>query len=220
MLLGIMSVNSLTPYITIYYLYGGNLPAATVLMAANGTVWTVTGLLMVPVVAWAAGRFGKKQTLIVCLALALFGNLLKWNIYSPEHPWTIVIPQFFVALAFASLWTLLNSMIADACDYTELQTGERLEGILAGLYGWLMKLGGSLAFLFSGLLIDLAGFNEASGASQADGVITTMRLIEMGLPAVAYICALALLVFYPLTEARMTEIQGEIRKKKNKPAMA
>lgn len=214
MLLGIMSVNSLTPYIIIYFLHGGDMSAASVLIAANGTVWTVSGLVMVPVVAWAAGRFGKKQTLVVCLALALFGNLLKWNLYSPDHPWTVVIPQFFVALAFASLWTLLNSMIADTCDYTELQTGERIEGMLAGIYGWLIKLGVSLAFFLSGLLIDLAGFKEAAGGLQPGGVITSMRLIELGLPAIAYVAALALLTFYPLTEARMVGVQEAIRRKR------
>jgi Na+/melibiose symporter-like transporter len=43
--------------------------------------------------------------------------------------------------------------------------------------------------------------------SQPDGVITTMRLIEMGLPAVAYIGALALLMFCPLAETKMGEVQ-------------
>lgn len=215
MILGIFAVNSMTPFIIIFFLKGGDLAQGSTLIALNGTVWTVTGLLMVPVVAWAANRFGKKRTLFVSLLLALLGNSLKWWLYSPSHPWAVAIPQFFVATAFASLWTILNSMMADVCDYGELQYGARIEGMLAGIYGWLMKLGVALAFFFGGLLIDLTGFRESAGAAQAEGVVTSMRLVEIGLPAVAYIFALALLAFYPLNESRMRDIQARLATKSN-----
>lgn len=210
MLIGIMSVNSLTPYLIIYYLHGGDMPSASKLIALNGTVWTVTGLAMVPLVAWAAGRIGKKETLIFCISMAFLGNLFKWMLYTPETPWMVIIPQFFVSLAFASLWTLVNSMVADSCDYTELMTGKRIEGMLAGVYGWLLKLGVALASLFSGVLIDLSGFDESAGVEQGGSVIFLMRLMEIGLPAVAYACSLGFLWFYPLTEERMKIVQDKL----------
>jgi len=214
MLLGIMSVSSLTPYIIIYYLHGGDLQTGTVLIATNETVWQVTSFVMIPLVAAVSMRFGKKRTLITCLTAALVGNLLKWELYSPEHPWTVVIPQFFVALSFASLWTLVNSMVADACDYSEYQTGARVEGMLGGIYGWLIKLGIALAFFTAGLTLDLVGFDESLGADQPTEVIRNMRILEMGLPATAFIGAILLLTFYPLTEKRMQTLQEQIREQR------
>jgi len=214
MLLGIMSVSSLTPYIIIYYLHGGDLQNGTVLIAANETVWQVTSFIMIPLVAAVSMRFGKKRTLITCLTAALIGNLLKWQLYTPEHPWMVVIPQVFVALSFASLWTLVNSMVADACDYSELQTGARVEGMLGGIYGWLIKLGIAMAFFMAGLILDLVGFDESRGAEQPAEVIRSMRLLEIGLPASAFVCAILLLSFYPLTEKRMEEVQAEVRSKR------
>jgi len=214
MLLGIMSVSSLTPYIIIYYLHGGNLQTGTVLVATNETVWQVTSFVMIPLVAAVSMRFGKKRTLITCLTAALIGNLLKWELYSPEHPWMVVIPQFFVALSFASLWTLVNSMVADACDYSEYQTGARVEGMLGGIYGWLIKLGIALAFFLAGLTLDLVGFDEALGSAQPAEVIRNMRILEIGLPATAFIGAILLLSFDPVTEKRMQTLQEQIREQR------
>lgn len=214
MLLGIMSVMSLTPYIIIYYLKGGELSQGSVLIAANGTVWTVTGIIMVPLITWISGRLGKKRTLLFCLGAALFGNLLKWPLYSPEHAWTVMIPQFFVSLAFAALWTLVNSMVADSCDYSEYQSGKRVEGMLGGIYGWLVKLGSALAFFLAGLVLDGIGFDKALGAAQPAEVIRSMRLLEMGLPAAAYIGAILLLLFYPLSEQKMAALQQELSKRR------
>jgi len=70
---------------------------------------------------------------------------------------------------------------------------------------------GSHISFFAGLTLDLVGFDESLGGDQSAGVIQSMRLLEIGVPASAFIGAIVLLSFYPLTEKRMETLQKQIR---------
>jgi GPH family glycoside/pentoside/hexuronide:cation symporter len=214
MCLGVFSISSLPTYIAIYYIFGGDEKAASMLVGWNGTVWQVGSLFFVPLVAFAATRLGKRQTLIIALFFALAGNLIKWFCYSPAHPWLFLIPPLFIALGFSALWTIANSMLADVCDLHELKTGSRNEGALNAMYAWLMKLGTTLAFALSGLLINLTGFQQSLGGAQSGHTILTMRLLDIGVPAAAVVAAIALAWIYPVSENRAYEIRGELERRR------
>lgn len=216
MCLGIFSVSSISPYIAIYYIYGGSEKAASVLLGWGGSVWQVSSLLLVGVVAGAAVRFGKRPTLAVALICGLLGNLLKWPLTSPQNPWLSLIPSVFVAFGFCALWTLTASMLADVCDYHELQTGRRSEGSLNAVYAWLMKLGVTAAFAISGVLLSATGFDSALGGAQSERTIFLMRLIDAGLPALAMLGAIVLTFCYPITESRAYDIRRELENRRGR----
>jgi GPH family glycoside/pentoside/hexuronide:cation symporter len=214
MCLGVFSISSLPTYIAIYHIFGGDEKAASMLVGWNGTVWQVGSLFFVPLVACAATRLGKRQTLIIALFFALAGNLIKWFCYSPAHPWLFLIPPLFIALGFSALWTIANSMLADVCDLHELRTGNRNEGTLNAMYAWLMKLGTTLAFALSGLLINFTGFQQSLGGGQSAHTILTMRLLDIGVPAAAVVAAIALAWIYPVSEIRAYEIRAELERRR------
>ncbi len=214
MCLGVFSISSLPTYIAIYYIYGGDEKAASMLVGWNGTVWQVGSLFFVPLVGYAATRLGKRHTLIIALCFALAGNLIKWFCYSPGHPWLFLIPPLFIALGFSALWTIVGSMLADVCDLHELNTGSRSEGALNAMYAWLMKLGTTLAFALSGLLINLTGFQQSLGGAQSGTSILTMRLLDIGVPSAAVLAAIGLAWIYPISENRAYEIRRELERRR------
>lgn len=216
MCLGVFSISSLPTYIAIYYIFDGNEKAASMLVGWNGTVWQVGSLLFVPLVGFAATRIGKRQTLIIALFFAIIGNLIKWFCYSPAHPWLFLIPPIFIALGFSALWTIAASMLADVCDLHELKTGNRNEGALNAMYAWLMKLGTTLAFALSGLLINLTGFQQSAGGAQSEHTILTMRLMDIIVPSAAVAAAILLAWVYPISENRAYEIRGELERRRGK----
>lgn len=216
MCLGVFSISSLPTYIAIYYIFGGNEQAASMLVGWNGTVWQVGSLFFVPLVGYAATRLGKRHTLVLALFCALAGNLIKWFCYSPEHPWLFLIPPVFIALGFSALWTLTASMLADVCDLHELDNGNRNEGALNAMYAWLMKLGITLAFALSGLLINLTGFQQSLGGAQSPHTILTMRLLDIGVPTAAVLAAIALAWIYPIPENRAYQIREELERRRGK----
>ncbi|MCX6971124.1 MAG: MFS transporter [Verrucomicrobia bacterium] len=214
MCLGVFSISSLPVYIAIYYIFGGDEKAASMLIGWGGTVWQVGSLFFVPLVSMVATRLGKRHTLIIAMALALVGNLIKWFCYSPAHPFLFLIPPAFIAFGFCALWTITSSMLADVCDFHELKTGNRNEGALNAMYGWLIKVGSTIAFALSGLLLNITGFKQSLGAAQGEQTILTMRLMDIGIPSLAVVAAIALAWIYPISENRAYEVRGELERRR------
>lgn len=214
MCLGIFSILSITPYATIYYVCGGDLVRGATYVGLAGTVWQVTSLVMAPVVGWLGVRLGKLRALQLFLGLALIGNFAKWICYQPNMPWLSVIPAAFNALGFCALWTLTYSMTADTCDLQEYNTHSRADGLIGSLQWWMMKLGTSAAFLISGILLNWSGYSATKGAAQTSSTLLEIRLIDIGVPAVFISLAIVLMRYYPLSEARVREIQLALQKRK------
>lgn len=216
MCVGIFSIGSFPVYLAIYYIYGGDEQSASVLAGWNGTVWQVSSLLFVPLISLVATRIGKRHTLVLALCFALVGNLIKWFCYTPQHPLLFLIPPVLVAFGFSALWTLTASMLADVCDLHELQTGHRNEGALNAMYAWTMKVGSTVAFALSGVLLNLTGFDQALGANQSPDTILSMRLLDIGVPAMAVVFAIVLAWIYPISEARAYQIRAELEQRRGK----
>jgi len=216
MCLGIFSIMSLSGYVGIYYVFGGDEKAASVLLGWNGTAWQVSSFLLVGIVGLAAVRWGKRHTLVVALLCTMAGNLLKWPCANPHHPWLFLVPPVLIATGFCALWTLTAAMLADVCDYEELRTGERNEGTLNAMYWWINKLGVTAAFVLSGVLLNLTGFSAALGGGQSGNTIFLMRLFDAGIPALAVAGAILLTLLYPISEARSYEIRAELEKRRGR----
>ena len=214
MCLGIFSISSLTPYIAIYYMFGGAEAPASVLLGWAGTAWQAGSLAFVFIVGAAGVRLGKKRALILFLACSVVGCLLKWVCYTPAHPYLFLVPSLFLALGFCALWTLTSSMMADVCDLQELETGMRNEATLGAIFAWLMKLGTTLAFTVSGFILNATGFDVALGGAQSGRTIFLMRALDLGLPTVTIAVAILLICFYPVSEARARAIREELEKRR------
>ena len=216
MCLGIFSISSLPTYLAIYFIHGGNESAASILSGWGGTVWQVGSLFFIPLISLVATRIGKRHTLVLALVAALTGNLIKWFCYTPAQPLLFLLPPLLIAFGFSALWTLTASMLADVCDLHELNTGKRNEGVLNAMYAWVMKVGSTLAFALSGILLNLTGFNQALGSSQSPATILSMRLIDIGVPAVAVLAAIGLTCLYPISEDRAYQIREELERRRGR----
>jgi GPH family glycoside/pentoside/hexuronide:cation symporter len=210
---GFFTIMSISPYIIIYYVMGGDVKAASVLVGWNGTAWVLSSILFVAPVTWCATHFSKKASFIGFTVIHLFGHVSKIWCYNPAHPWLAVVPPILIAGGFVALWTIGASMIADICDADELETGARREGSYQSVFGWILKMAMSLALVIGGALLNRTGFDQALEGAQTAGAIRWMRLLEAGVPIAAILAALTLLLFYPLTEKRVYAIRREIEQR-------
>jgi len=216
MCVGVFSISSLPMYLAIYYIYGGDEKAASMLVGWNGTVWQVASLFFVPLVSFVATHLGKRNTLIIAMGFALIGNLIKWFCYSPTQPMLFLIPPLFIALGFSALWTITASMLADVCDLHEFQKGKRNEGAMNAMYAWVMKVGTTVAFALSGLLLNATGFQQSLGSAQSADTILAMRLLDIGVPSAAVLAAIILAWCYPISEKRAYEIKAELEQRRGR----
>lgn len=181
--MGFNFVGSLANYITIFYLYGGDVRAASTLLGITGTVWAVTALVAVFPLNWLGRRLGKKSTLLVAILLMCAAQLAKIVCYQPgplvaiplpaglaahfggpaltiEGPYLILLPTMLLSAGMLMFFTLGASMVGDVCDEDELTTGTRSEGTYYAVFWWFIKMGTALASLVTGGLLAYTSFDE------------------------------------------------------------
>lgn len=181
--MGFNFVGSLANYITIFYLYGGDVRAASTLLGITGTVWAVTALIAVLPLNWLGRRLGKKNTLLVAILLMCAAQLSKIVCYQPgplvtlplpaglatyvggptltiEGPYLILIPTMLLSAGMLMFFTLGSSMVGDVCDEDELTTGTRSEGTYYAVFWWFIKMGTAFASLVTGALLAYTSFDE------------------------------------------------------------
>jgi GPH family glycoside/pentoside/hexuronide:cation symporter len=213
LIVGFQLVMGFSNYIQIFYLFGGDKDGASSLMAENGTLWAVVGLAGVFPMTWLSKRLGKRATVLLALGLIAGGNLSKIICYNPALPRLTYIPTICLSLGMVFCFSLVNAMIADICDEDELASGMRREGIYFAVYNWWWKVAVSIATVVSGYLQRLTGFIEGA-ATQSDATLFWLRFWEIGLPSALCLLGIALLVKYPLTEARAYEIKALLKARK------
>jgi GPH family glycoside/pentoside/hexuronide:cation symporter len=213
-ILGMFTVQVLGLYINIYYVFGGDQKAASMIMGVQGTFYHFCCMASIPAISWVSSRLGKKATLQIFIAIATIATLLKWFLFTPENPWLQFIVTGLMAPGLSAVWTLLASMTADATDIDELEKGVRREGSFGAIYGWTMKLGFAFCFLVAGFILEWTGFDVSLGAGQHEGTILGLRILYSIVPALGLLAAMGFIWKIPFNEtiARRVREQLEARK--------
>ena len=211
---------SFSLYVMIYYLFNGDNADAGKLMGTFGTLTAISTLCVIPLTAWIATKIGKRKTFLITISLSILGYALKWVGYNPDHPYWLLFAAPLVAFGLGSLFTLMGSMISDVCDYDELQTHQRREGVFGAIYWWMIKFGMTLAGLLTGILLKTSGFDVALGSGQADKTLTLLRVFDVGVPIVTSVIALWIIATYSITEKKSHEIRTELEIRRGKVSVA
>lgn len=175
--MGFNFVILLGSYIPIFYVFGGDKVAGAYLLAINGMVWAITGVLAVFPLNWISPRLGKRNTLTLAIILMSLAQLSKIVCYNPLHPYLIVIPTVLLSIGMLFFFTLGSSMVGDICDEDELKTGHRSEGSFYSIFWWFIKLGTALASFVAGALIVFTMFdqNQVTKVDSIQGSIRELR---------------------------------------------
>ena len=207
---------SFSLYVMIYYLFGGDDSQAGELLGWFNTATAACTIGVILVTGWLATRIGKRRTFFLTISISLIGYALKWVGYNPEHPYWLLASAPLVAFGVGSLFTLMGSMIADVCDYDELDTGQRREGVFGAIYWWMVKIGMSLAGLLTGIMLNASGFDVALKAAQPEKTLFLLRVFDVGVPLLTSALAIVIMLTYPISERRAYEIRTELERRRGK----
>ena len=206
---------SFSLYVMIYYLFGGDNSQAGELLGWFGTLTAAATLVVIPVTGWLATRIGKRRTFLITVSISLVGYALKWFGYNPDHPYWLLYAAPFVAFGVGSLFTLMGSMIADVCDYDELTTHKRREGVFGAIYWWMVKIGMALAGLLTGIMLNASGF-AVELAAQPETTLFLLRVFDVGVPLITSALAIFIMFTYPISERRAYEIRAELERRRGR----
>lgn len=164
--------------------------------------------------AWVriAARIDKQR---VFIAGALWWGTVQAVLFlaTPDWPRGVVIGCTLVAaLGYGIVDMMPWSMLADVVDEDELRCDERREGLYAGVFGFLRKLGGATAVWIGGITLDVAGFTPA--AEQSATVLWTIRALTALVPAAALGAGAWLALGYGLGHERHRTILAAIARRR------
>jgi GPH family glycoside/pentoside/hexuronide:cation symporter len=225
---GFMLASSFTFYVICFYVYGGSQPQGTTsamdvmwhnggtLIGIFGTLSSVCAFGAISLTAWFSSKLGKRTAFLITMSLAIIGYALKWVGYNTAHPYLLLIAAPFLAFHLGALFTIVPSMVADVCDYDELQCGTRREGMFSGIYWWIQKLGMAGASVLGGYLLNWTGFNIALGIGQTPHALLWMRLFDIGIPIATTLIAIYIIATFEVSEDKAYDIRKQLEAKRGK----
>jgi len=211
---------SFSIYVMIYYLFNGSNLAAGKLMGWYGMLTSIFTLGVIQFTGWLATRIGKRNTFLITITLSMIGYAMKWIGYNPDYPYWLLFATPLVAFGTGSLFTLMGAMISDVCDYDELTSHQRREGMFGAIYWWMVKIGMSLAGLLTGVLLKVSKFDLALGSGQEQQTLFLLRVFDVGIPVITSGIALWIISKYTITENKAYEIRAELESRRTKKAAA
>lgn len=194
--------------LSIYFLFQGDQAAAADLTGYLGTAQMLGSLAGVPVNTGISVRLGKRVTALVSLALGAVGFAsLGWTLL-PAHPYAALASYFLIGWGMQGVWLMSATMNADVCDHDEFTTGQRREGLYGAVFAFEQKIAFAAAALLGGYLVTRCGY-----VAEAAPLPTTMLALRTTLivtPLIGLACAVAAIVFYPLSHERLRCIQAQL----------
>ena len=108
---------------------------------------------------------------------------------------------------------LALSNIADICDVDEVRTGQRREGVLAGIYNGVYKAGQVLSPMVSMLMLGWSGFN-ADLEQQTPETLRNFRVMLFTVVLVMTLAALIFAMLIPLRRKDVDDAQAELARRR------
>jgi GPH family glycoside/pentoside/hexuronide:cation symporter len=166
----------------------------------------VTAIFALPIWNWVSKHWNKRYAYIA--GVAFWAVVLMVLIFmTPETPfWLILLLCVMAGIGVSAAQVLPWSIIPDAIEWEEWQTGERNEGMFYSLITLMGKIGMAIAQPLSLLLLQFMGFKEGQNVVQSTRGLLGVRIVMGPLPAILLISGIVMAIFYPLNRKQHHEI--------------
>ena len=167
-----------------------------------------TALILVSQPLWRpiARHYGHRATAVVSTVMFMIA-MTAWLIlpYLPRPDIGVIVIGALQGLAAGGFSFSIQTMLPDTMEYDWHLTGERREGLLAGMFVMVDKISTALAVAIYGYLMAASGYvaSQDSGLAQLHSAIRGIYLAASVLPTTLGIAACVLLRGYHLSEAEL-----------------
>ncbi len=173
-------------------------------------IGTVCVLLGVFPTQWLSAKMGKKQLFIVCMVII---GLSSIGFYWANDDLVLLYTcQIIFSLASGPTFPLIWAMLADAADYGEYLHQRRTTGLIYSAATLGQKAGFSIGGAIA--LWVLAYFGYQANVVQSPAALEGIRISLSVLPGVIALLTVAVLWFYPLTDAEGERINAALNEQR------
>ena len=198
--------------------YFANILDASVLVtcAVYLTIGEIAQMVGVAFAVPFSEKFGKRNTFIASLVVVIVFSCAIWFIPlgSASAIWWLLAMQIMVSLSFGVAAPLTWSMFADVADYSELKHGANSTGLIFSSSSMAQKFGGAIGGFLLLSLLGVFGYDKSLDV-QAPQTLTAIRAMMSFVPAIGAAIGILFLSFYPLTSARMKDIQAQLQARRS-----
>lgn len=182
-------------------------------MALAATAATIA--LFVPLFAWIARRWGKRNAWVIGSVPSLLG-LIMWHLVDGASLELHFVALILTGIGSASYAVCFWSMLPDTVEYGEWRSGTRTESLVFGLGVLGQKISLGLGAGLLGLALNYVGY--VANVEQSPETINGIKQMMFWIPLVGGLCSLALIWRYPITLALHAKIVDELAERRAKAA--
>lgn len=174
-------------------------------LAAYSLAGSVAIFLSQPLWLALSRRFGKSRA--YSHAAAAYALLtMTWLLAGPDEPgWVFFARAIGMGALSGGLLLMGQSLLPDTIEFDHLRTGQRREGLLAGLYSMAEKVAGALGAAITGLVLAAFGYvaSRNGTAVQPASAVLGVKLCLAVIPAIAMLASCLVLARYDLDETAL-----------------
>ena len=175
----------------------------------------VTAILALPIWEWVSRRWSKRWAYVAGIAFWAVVQLVLITVNPSTSLSLILFLCFLAGIGVAAAHVLPWSIIPDAVEWGEWQTGERHEGMFYSLVTLTRKVATSIALPLTLLLLEFTGY-VPNVVEQPANALWGIRIAIGPIPA-AMLCIGILFAFkYPLTRERYAQVTQQLESRRAK----
>lgn len=179
------------------------------------TVGEISQLVGVVVTVPVSEKIGKKATfLLVLVAVTVLSIIVAFLPETPAGMWALLVSQILICIAIGINSPLLWSMFADVADYSEFKNGRASTGLIFSSSSMAQKFGAAFGSAIVLWVLMAFGYDNAKGAVQTPEALATIKALISWIPAIGSAAGIAIMLGYPLTDKKMSDIRQELSKKR------
>ncbi len=170
----------------------------------TGTVSTIVGAVLTK---WISRNLDKKNTYLGFLIASAVFNVFFYFM-QPGSVLLIYGLNLIVSFFFGPVSVLQWAMYTDTADYSEWKNERRATGLIMAASLFALKLGLTFGGAVVGWILAYHGFiaNQAQTRESVDGIVLLLSVD----PAVIGVAGGLMMLFYPLTNKMMIEIEEDL----------
>ncbi len=187
---------------------GSEFALSTSTFLTSGALATLVGAISTK---YVIRLFDKKRTYGWFLGLGSMISLVYF-VLPPDQIELIYIANIIVGYLLGPVAVLQWAMYTDTADYGEWKFGRRATGLIMAASLFALKLGVALGGAITGWV--LSGYGFEPNAIQTEETLLGIRLLVSLIPGIFGVLAFIVMLFYPLTNSKMIEIERELEQRR------
>ncbi|HOO25578.1 MAG TPA: glycoside-pentoside-hexuronide (GPH):cation symporter [Clostridiales bacterium] len=192
-----------------FYTYNLGNPALQTYIGLAGFPTLLLGTYLVPKLTQ---RFEKKQIVLGCAAFQILINAV-YMLLGYSNIGVVIAVSLLSTLPSTIRGTLYWSMVADTVDYLEWKTGERNDGMIYAIEGFLAKVVGSIGAVSTAVIIKVIAF-VPNAPTQSDYTLKGLFYLPLAITIVSTVLAVIPYFFYDYSRSKQEEVAEMLLAKK------